>query len=115
MAQRAQTLAPSAQTLQVRRTPPLWAGYRMTVKQGVACARRGPSRAGLLHAARSRRRLRPLELRYENKEEDLPGWIHAADLGMLRVVHASAPRGEAIRTPRLIRRADPERYGLITG
>ena len=55
----------------------------------------------------------PLELRYENKEEDFPGWIHAADLGMLRVVHASAPRGEAIRTPRLIRRADPERYGLF--
>jgi hypothetical protein len=42
----------------------------------------------------------PLEPRYENKEEDFPGWIHAADLGMLRscmparlAVRPSAPRG----------------------
>lgn len=40
----------------------------------------------------------PLELHCENKEEDFPGWIRAEDVGMLRVAHASTPRGEAIRT-----------------
>jgi AraC-like DNA-binding protein len=52
---------------------------------------------------------------YEDKEQDFPGWIRAADVGILRVVHASAPRGEYVLTPQLIRRAssEPARCGLF--
>jgi AraC-like DNA-binding protein len=55
----------------------------------------------------------PLEFIQENKEEDYPGWIRAADIGTLRVVRASAPKGEYVRTPRLIGRSAPEVCGLF--
>jgi AraC-like DNA-binding protein len=59
--------------------------------------------------------LTPVTHWYENKEQDFPGWIRAADVGALRVIHASAPRGEYARTPRLIRQSSsqPARYGLF--
>jgi AraC-like DNA-binding protein len=52
---------------------------------------------------------------YENKEQDFPGWIRAADVGALRVIHASAPRGEYVRTPRLIGQwsSQPAPCGLL--
>ena len=52
---------------------------------------------------------------YKNKEQDFPGWIRAADVGALRMIHASAPRGEYARTPRLIRQcsSQPASLGLF--
>lgn len=54
----------------------------------------------------------PLDLWYEDKEQDFDGWIRAADLGPVRFVHTSAPRGRVARTPTLIRRSDPELYWM---
>lgn len=55
----------------------------------------------------------PMELTYENKEQDYPGWIRSAQLGTLRVVRASAPKGEFVRTARLVGRSAPEICGLF--
>jgi AraC-like DNA-binding protein len=54
----------------------------------------------------------PIGMTYADKKEDFPGWLRATDIGALRVVHGSAPEGEFVRTPRLIRRSDPELCGL---
>lgn len=55
----------------------------------------------------------PMDLFYEDKEQDFDGWIRAVDLGPVRVVHTSAPRGAVGRTPKLIRSSDPELCWLL--
>lgn len=54
----------------------------------------------------------PLDMTYADKEEDFPGWLRARDIGVVRVIHGSAPRGDFARPFRLIRPSDPELFGL---
>jgi AraC-like DNA-binding protein len=54
----------------------------------------------------------PMEMTYADKDEDFDGWLRATDVGALRIVHGSAPRGTFTRTWRLIGRSDPALFGL---
>jgi AraC-like DNA-binding protein len=54
----------------------------------------------------------PLDMTYQDTGEDFPGWLQAADVGALRVIQASAPRGDFVRSRRLIRQSDPALFGL---
>jgi AraC-like DNA-binding protein len=56
--------------------------------------------------------LGPMNMTYVDKEEDFDGWLRATDVGALRIVHGSAPRGVFTRTWRLIGESDPALFGL---